>query len=376
MKIVNATVVTPEGIIENGVIITDANKIIYVGDKDNAPESDTPVYDASGLIAGPGFVDIHCHGGGEWWAHENPTAVGLHHLKGGTTSLLCSFWRNAVEDGIDKSIQLVKDSVKNNDPGNIRGIHMEGPYLNPRYGTQGGKEYPINKQQYMKWIDRADGLIKYWTFDPEQEGSEDFARTCQENSIVLGICYSDASVSTIEKFRKYGLNIGTHIMCATGRPPSPLKDTREPGSDEYVLVSDNMYAEVIADSLGAHIRPGNIKLIYKLKGYAGTIIITDCCTGGDTRGSDVNIINGKLYGSRLTMATACRNMKKYTGAQVWEIFKMASENPARAVGIFEKYGSLELGKVADIVLVNQDFEVQEVVLSGEIVNFDAKTPLK
>jgi N-acetylglucosamine-6-phosphate deacetylase len=157
-------------------------------------------------------------------------------------------------------------------------------------------------------------------------------------------------------------------MCATGRLPSPHKGTREPGSDEYVLVSDDMYVEVIADSLGAHVRPGNIKLIYKLKGYAGIIIITDCCTGGDTRGSDVNIINGQLYGSRLTMATACRNMKKYTGARVWEIFKMASENPARAIGVFEKYGSLEVGKMADIVLINQDFEVQEVILAGELMD--------
>lgn len=367
MKIINARVVTPGGIIENGTILTEKDRIVYVGDEKNAPSSYDSVYDAEGLIAGPGFVDIHCHGGGEWWSYENPAGVGLHHLKGGTTSLLCSFWRNAVKDGIPKAIDLVKDAMEKNNPGNIRGIHMEGPYLNPRYGTEGDQEYPVDPGQYLEWMDRGEGIIKYWTFDPEQKGAEEFARECQQRGIVLGICYSDASVSTIEFYRSYGLNIGTHIMCATGRPYNSFKGTKEPGSDEYVLVSDDMYAEVIADSLGAHIRPLNIKLIYKLKGAEGIIIITDCCTGGDNRGSDVNIIDGKLYGSRLTMNVACRNMKKYTGVGIGEIFKMASANPAKAVGIYDKYGSVEEGKAADIIIVDEDFNVRDVILRGRLL---------
>ncbi|HHW31871.1 MAG TPA: amidohydrolase family protein [Clostridiaceae bacterium] len=367
MKIINARVVKPGCIIENGTIITENGRIVYAGEEKNAPPSQAPVYDAKGLIAGPGFVDIHCHGGGEWWSYENPAGVGLYHLKGGTTSLLCSFWRNAVKDGIQKAIDRVKDAIENNNPGNIRGIHMEGPYLNPRYGTEGGKEYPVDPCQYLDWMDRGKDIIKYWTFDPEQEGTEEFARECQQRGIALGICYSDASVSTIEYYRSYGLNIGTHIMCATGRPFNPIKGTREPGSDEYVLVSDDMYAEVIADSPGAHIRPWNIKLIYKLKGAEKIIIITDCCTGGDTQGSDVNIIDGKLYGSRLTMNVACRNMKKFTSAGIEDIFKMASENPAKAVGIFDKYGSLEEGKAADIIFIDEDFNVRDVILGGKLI---------
>jgi N-acetylglucosamine-6-phosphate deacetylase len=367
MKIINARIVTPGGIIEKGTILTKEGRIVYVGEEDKVPVSNETVYDAKGLIAGPGFVDIHCHGGGDWWSYENPAAVGVHHLRGGTTSLLCSFWRNAVEDGIQKAIKLVKDVIKSNNPGNIRGIHMEGPYVSPRYGSEGGKEYPVDPVQYLQWMDEAEGTIKYWTLDPELEGAEEFARECHQRGIVLGICYSDASVSTIEYYRSYGLNIGTHIMCATGRPNNSIKGTKEPGSDEYVLVSDDMYAEVIADSLGAHIHPLNIKLIYKLKGAEGIIIITDCCTGGDTKGSDVNIINGELYGSRLTMNKACRNIKKYTGAGIWEIFKMASENPAKAVGLYDKYGSLEIGKIADIVIVDEDFNVKDVILSGRLL---------
>ena len=98
--------------------------------------------------------------------------------------------------------------------------------------------------------------------------------------------------------------------------------------------------------------------------------MTDCCTGGDDMGSDVNIINGQLYGSQLTMNVACRNMKKYTNAPIWEIFKMAAENPAKATGIFENYGSLETGKIADIVVVDDDFNIKDVVLQGKLVDFE------
>ena len=87
MKIINAQVVTPEGIIDNGVIITENNIITYVGNEKDAPKYDGEVYDAKGNIAGPGFVDTHCHGGSKWWAHENPSGIAKHHLKGGTTSL-------------------------------------------------------------------------------------------------------------------------------------------------------------------------------------------------------------------------------------------------------------------------------------------------
>lgn len=369
MKIINAQVITPEGIIDNGVIITENNIITYVGKENDAPKYDGEVYDAQGRIAGPGFVDTHCHGGSKWWAHENPSGIAKHHLKGGTTSLFCSFWRNAVIDGVEEGIERVRCAMNEENPGNIRGIHMEGPYLSPRYGTLGGKEYLIDKNEYLRWMDCADGIIKYWTLDPEREGAEEFAKECQKRGIVLGICYSDAPIPLIEKFTKYGLKLGSHIMCATGAPKTMFGGTKEPGSDEYVLVSDDMYAEVIADSMGAHVRPLNVQLIYKIKGYEKIIIMTDCCTGGDDMGSDVNIINGQLYGSKLTMSVACRNMKKYTNAPVWEIFKMASENPAKATGIFDNYGSLEVGKIADIVIVDDDFNIKDVVLRGNLVDF-------
>lgn len=231
------------------------------------------------------------------------------------------------------------------------------------------------EQQAMSYeegfiISPQDERIKYWTLDPEREGAEDFAKECQKRGIVLGICYSDAPIPLIEKFTEYGLNLGSHIMCATGAPKTMFGGTKEPGSDEYVLVSDDMYAEVIADSMGAHVRPLNVKLIYKIKGYEKIIIMTDCCTGGDDMGSDVNIINGQLYGSQLTMNVACRNMKKYTNAPIWEIFKMAAENPAKATGIFEHHGSLETGKIADIVVVDDDFNIKDVVLQGKLVDFE------
>ena len=146
--------------------------------------------------------------------------------------------------------------------------------------------------------------------------------------------------------------------------------TREPGSDQFVLTEDRMIAEVIADSLGGHVRPWYLKLIYKCKGAQGIALVSDCCAGGDTMGSDVNIINGALYGSRLTLSVAVRNMKKHTGADVTEVIKMATSTPAKAIGIFNERGSIEPGKFADLVVLDEDLFVKGVIIGGKFVRRD------
>ena len=143
--------------------------------------------------------------------------------------------------------------------------------------------------------------------------------------------------------------------------------TREPGSDQFVLYEDKMIAEVIADSLGGHVRPWYLKLIYKCKGAEGIALVSDCCAGGDTMGSDVNIINGALYGSRLTLSVAIRNMRKHTGASIPEVIKMATSTPAKAMGLFNERGSIEPCKYADLVVLDEDLMVKGVIINGKFV---------
>ena len=131
-----------------------------------------------------------------------------------------------------------------------------------------------------------------------------------------------------------------------------------------------MIAEVIADSLGGHVRPTYLQLIYKCKGADKIALVSDCCAGGETMGSDVNVINGELYGSQLTLSVAIRNMRKHTGAPVCDLIKMVTSTPAKAIGLYHERGSIEPGKIADLVVLDEELNVKGVILEGKFIRKD------
>ena len=362
MILTNARLILEDGIQEGSVCIEDG-KIAWISGC-NFEDG----IDVGGRLIAPGFVDIHCHGSGEYWHFDHPAEAAAWHLEAGTTSLLCSMWRNAGTYSFEKAVENVKNAMG---PGsNIRGVHMEAPYVDPNFGSEHGKSWPINREEYLNLMKIGKGIIKQWCFDPMLEGAEEFAKTAQMENIKLAVCYSKASPDLLTYYLKYGLRIGGHILCATSEPKTMFGGTREPGSDQFVLTEDKMIAEVIADSLGGHVRPWYLKLIYKCKGAEGIALVSDCCAGGETMGSDVNIINGALYGSRLTLAVAIKNMRKHTGAPICDIIKMVTSTPAQAIGIFSERGSIEPGKAADLVVLDDDLNVLGVMLEGNMVRQD------
>ena len=360
MILKNAKLILEDGIQEGNLCVEDG-KIAWIS---GAPQEEG--IDLGGLYLAPGFVDIHNHGSAEYWHFDRPAEAAAWHLQEGTTSLLCSMWRNAGVDSFDSAIQKVSDAMG---PGsNIRGVHMEAPYVDPDYGSDGGEVWDIDREEYLRLMES--GIIRQWTFDPLLPGAELFAQTAQKENIRLSVCYSKASPDQLKEYLKYGLRIGGHILCGSGEPETMFGGTREPGSDQFVLAEDKMYAEVIADSLGGHVRPWYLKLIYKCKGADKIALVSDCCADGDTMGSDVNVIDGVLYGSQLTLSVAIRNMRKHTGAPICDLIKMVTSTPAKAVGLYNERGSIEPGKVADLVVLDEDLNVKGVILEGNFVRKD------
>lgn len=357
----NCTLIMEDRLIPGGSLRTEGERIAAI----SARELDGAAVDLGGMYLAPGYVDIHCHGSGAHWFFEEPKQAADWHLQRGTTSVLCSMWRNAGAYSYDRAFSNVRKAM---DEGCcIRGVHMEGPYLDPEYGSEGGNPWPINKAEYTRWIANAGDLIRQWTFDPALEGAEEFAAAAQEAGIPLSVCYSKATPELLERFLNYGLKIGGHILCGSGNPPTRFAGTREPGSDQFVLCDDRMVAEVIADSLGGHVRPYYLKLIYKCKGPDRMALVSDCCAGGDTFGSDVNVINGELYGSRLSLSVAVRNMRKHTGVGLVELIRMATATPAKAVGLYDQRGSIAVGKIADLIVLDSALHVRGVVLGGKLI---------
>lgn len=360
MILKNAKLILEDGI-QAGSLCVENGKIAWIS---GAPQEDG--IDLAGLYLAPGFVDNHCHGSAAYWHFDNPAEAARWHLQEGTTSLLCSMWRNAAP--FEEAILKVKNAMG---PGcNIRGIHMEAPYVDPDYGSDGGDAWEINRDEYLRWMAAGKGIIRQWTFDPLLPGAELLAQTAQKENIKLSVCYSKASPDQLKEYLKYGLRIGGHILCGTGEPVSMFAGTREPGSDQFVLTEDRMYAEVIADSLGGHVRPTFLKLIYKCKGADRIALVSDCCADGETMDSDVNVIDGVLYGSQLTLSVAIRNMRKHTGADIVDLIKMVTATPAKAVGLYSERGSIEPGKIADLVVLDEDLNVKGVILEGNFVRKD------
>lgn len=360
MILKNAKLILEDGV-QEGSLCIENGRIVWIS---GAPQEDG--VDLCGLYLAPGFVDEHCHGSALYWHYENPAEAAKWHLREGTTSLLCSMWRNAVP--FENAILKVKEAM--GACSNIRGIHMEAPYVDADYGSDGGGEWQINREEYLRLMELGRGIIKQWTFDPCLPGAELFAQTAQKENIRLSVCYSKASPELLRDYLKYGLRIGGHILCGTGQPKTMFAGTREPGSDQFVLTEDKMIAEVIADSLGGHVRPTYLQLIYKCKGADKIALVSDCCAGGETMGSDVNVINGELYGSQLTLSVAIRNMRKHTGADICDLIKMVTSTPAKAIGLYSECGSIEPGKIADLVILDEDLMVKGVLLEGQFIRKD------
>ncbi|HHW31857.1 MAG TPA: N-acetylglucosamine-6-phosphate deacetylase [Clostridiaceae bacterium] len=384
---INGTIITPDGLIENGVLITHNDKILQILDskgKAQIPEQ-AEIVDAEGLYIAPGYVDIHCHGGGEKYFFQDPETARLYHLKGGTTSVCASLGYTYSHQETLEYISIILEACRK--PGtNLAGIHLEGPYINPNFGSNAKLSRPINHTEYKEIYELAKGYIRQWTIAPELEGASEYADFILSKGITLALGHTCASPEIIYRFIDKGATVITHLFDAMGchlgnesvRVTGIIQDTV---CDAVLSVGDRVYTEIICDSLAIHVKPANLKMVYRCIGPERTILITDCTISrfdqsnfekNDIRRSapDLNFNqNGGLSGSKLTMEMAAKNYVKYTGASIWEIVKMASENPAKAVGIYDRVGSLEPGKLANILLLDSDLAIHRVYLEGILQEF-------
>lgn len=367
--IINANVVLEDGILKDGVVLIDNDLIMEIGKKDRIHITDaSETIDAKNLFVGAGFVDIHCHAGGDVWAHEDPVKMASFHLAGGTTSMNCSIYHDIGEEGAIVAIKKIRKAMKQNKPGNIMGIHFEGPFFNPKHGAMAKTTRPVNKREYQRYLEEARDILRMWTVAPELESAREFITDVVAAGIPVAIGHSEASPEDVFWAVDHGVTVCTHIMDATGCWISPTRweGTKECGFDEAVMLCDNVYCEVINDSAGIHVRPEMVRLIIKTVGLDYIVAITDACTGS-VDDSDVNMENGELCGSKMRMYQAARNFKHNARLSMMDVFKVCSRNPARAVHMDHLVGTIEPGKKANFVIVDEEYNISKVILNGNIV---------
>ena len=375
--IINASLVLENGILFDGAILTDKGRIVSFGPMD---ETEIPtgaeVYDAQGKYVGPGFVDIHCHGGNGIMFDADPARAAAHFLAHGETTVLATLYYNLSYDEMLAAIRRIREAMRQGSARAIGGIYMEGPYMNPKYGASPEKNKwrgLINPAEANALIQVAGEDVLVWAVAPEREGIASFVQAAKaaNHNVRFAVGHSEATPAQIEALKQYDLLIQTHCTNATAAP-CDVGGTRACGPDEACFYDPDMYAEVICDSCGIHVHPDMLRLIHRIKGDDRVILITDSFVSSEQPPENLRHIqdllfdaNGGLSGSKLTMDVACRNMMRHTGIGVSQVFRLASLNPARAVGLDGEVGSIAPGKRANLVLVDDTMHVFNVLLNGE-----------
>ncbi len=374
--ITNAKVVLETGILFDGKILVDGEKIVAVGEELEIPEN-AEIIDAQGGYVGPGFVDIHNHGGGGYMFQDEPKKAAAHFLAHGETTQLATLYYDLSKNKFLAAIERIKGAMDEGAGKAIAGFYMEGPYMNPKFGASpelNKWKGEIKAEDYEALVDCAGEYARVWAIAPEREGVEPFMAYAKEKNpaVVFSMGHCEANYSQIQRLKKYGIRIMTHCLNATGAK-SEWGGTKGYGPDEACMYDDDIYAEMICDSLGIHVNPPLQRLLVKIKGVDKMLLVSDSFVTDNNPPDRLKHItdlsfdaNGGLCGSRLTLDVVCRNIMKHTRCGITEAFLMASTNPAKAVGLNE-VGSIEEGKKANFVFVDDVFNVKKVMLNGKII---------
>ena len=380
--IINAERVMRDHLIPEAVAFIEDGKIAGYGEMRTTPIPEgCEIIDAEGAYVGPGFVDIHCHAGNGVRFEHGAHIAAPAHLPFGTTSMLATLGGRLTTPELVAGIEGIRETMGKPEGINIAGIYMEGPYINPDFGSLSHLNpwrFGAHAKDYMPILEAGAELIRVWSVGPETEGIEAFARDAKAAcpNIRFAVGHSQASPQQIETLMPYGLCIGTHHTNATGDLPK-YPECRGVCVDETVNYNDGIYAEIISDSCGIHVDPYMQRLIRKIKGDDKIILISDQTAynspsiPGLEHITDLNFTpmeNGgiDISGSKLTLNVACRNYMKHTGASIVDAFRVGSFNPAKAVGLTDR-GEIRTGLRADLVLVDIKMNVKTVILAGNIV---------
>jgi len=384
--IINAELVMRDHLIPEAVLFIEDGKIAGFGEMRTTPIPEgCEIIDAEGKYVGPGLVDIHCHSGtGVRFIHE-PAKATQEHLENGTTSILATPSTRAPEPAdYVKQINGIREAMAM-DNSIIAGIYMEGPYINANFGSVTTKPGPGMPrvfepipEDYQPLLDAGADIIRVWGTAPERDNIEVFVKAAKAANpeVRFAVTHSEATPQQIEKLMPYGLCIGTHHTNATGTIVN-YPECRGVCVDEGVNYNDGIYAEVISDSMGIHVDPYMQRLIRKIKGDDKIILISDqtvhdpLIIPGFEHANDINLTyapDGRLdiSGSKLTLNVACRNWMKHTGASIVDAFKVASYNPAKAVGLYDR-GEIREGLQADLIFVDIKMNVSRVIKNGKIL---------
>lgn len=388
LKILNGRVITSHKIIENASVFISDGIITEISDKKISTKADITL-DVRGNYVSPGFIDIHVHGGGGSDFMDGTIkdflTIAETHLRYGTTALFPTTLTAEKEDLIHTLEIYRKANSINKSGAQFMGMHIEGPYFAM---SQRGAQDPRyirkpEKKEYTEIIEKAGGIIARWSAAPEIEGAMEFGRYLQAHDILPAIAHTDAVYSDVVNAFENGYSLATHFY--SGMSGVSRRNTfRFAGVIESVYLMDEIDVEIIAD--GVHLPAPLLKLIYKVKGVDRIALITDAMRaagmdsgesilGSRKDGLKVIVEDGvaklpdrtSFAGSVSTTDRLVRTMVNTAGISLIEAVRMISLTPARIMKIDKHKGSITPGKDADIVIFDDNIQIQNTIVNGEVI---------
>lgn len=372
-----ANIYTEKGLLQGNLRIVNG-LIDCISKEDLDLPSGVEVIDAKGLYLIPGFIDAHIHGAAGADTMDATEGaldrIAKEITKEGTTSFLPTTITQSTEN-INQALENISNYQGKRGSAEVLGIHLEGPFIEKtKKGAQPG-EYIVkpNLEQFNAWQSLSKNKIKTITMAPEHDVEGSFISSLSEAGVNVSAGHTDADFAEMERAVSYGVSQLTHLCNAMNGIHH-----RDVGAVGSAFLLDDLRAELIAD--GIHVDRAMLQLIYNNLGSDRLILITDAMRakglvpGNYELGGQPVIVtedraqleSGSLAGSILRMDDGVRIMLSLEGVNFEDVIKMASVNPAKQVGVFDRKGSIAKGKDADLLIVDDQLQIKKTICRGVI----------
>lgn len=381
------------GLVQHDMVVSVQNsKIAGVSPmSEKVPGSDD--IDARRYMVIPGLIDIHNHGAvGEGFMSDCTEKARSFLASKGTTALLATTYPSGQREEFLAGIKQLRQRIAEQKPKEgtqILGIYCEGPFLEPSLGAQMPELcWPINNENMTAVLETAGEDLRILALSPELSGAEDLIKQAVSRGVIVAAAHSRAGVEDMKRAYRAGLSHMTHIFNATERPePIAGKGVLGVGPDEFSLTCDGMTAEVLADRQGYHVSPYWLNILFRCKSKDKIALISDSTSIAGQQpgvypqrngsklilrdGEDVGWVESKtkkgLAGSAMTIRDGLVNLMRHMQMPIEEAIECASLTPARILGLQRKKGSIEPGKDADLVVLDEQLNVVLTMIAGEVV---------
>jgi N-acetylglucosamine-6-phosphate deacetylase len=383
MTLYYATVFTPTDVMERAsIVISDDGRIAYLGPMEDAPHVNGLRMDMRGRIVVPGFIDVHVHGGkGITFERPGTTAEDLCAYSkwvssAGVTGFLCSIAApnsQALVQVVDTLADVLDAGVTGAE---ALGLHLEGPFLSKEKKGAFNPAWlrPPAMEETEAVLESGRGWIRQVSLAPELPGAQQVAARFREAGVVVSLGHTNTDYTTASSALRGSFTHVTHTFNAQRG-----FHHREPGVFGAVMTSDDVTAELIADTI--HVHPGAMKMLIRCLGTERVVLITDAIAAAGLADGEYGVVgqavtvkdgqarlaDGTLAGSTAKLNECVRNVNQKAGVPLLEAVKMASLNPARAMGFADRLGSLAVGKDASLTVIDEEANAYLTMVKGEIV---------